>query len=90
MEFIVTGVGLLSEADKARNHQIVLTFETATTNASRQNVWAWGNTEAPSSITFNAEEPAAVVTENGVGHGESASRVSNPRLSVGPGRGGSG
>jgi hypothetical protein len=62
-EFTVTNLGLDTEADLKRSHQIVMTFETAWTNAARQNFWAWGNTEAPSGLTFNPEEPAAVQVE---------------------------
>jgi hypothetical protein len=62
LEFTVTDIGLINEAD-LRNHRVVVTFETAFTNVSRQNAWVWGATEVPSGLTFNPDpdEHAEVV-----------------------------
>jgi hypothetical protein len=65
LEFTVTDIGLLSEDYSTRRNRIEIVFETANTNSTRQNLWVWGNTEAPSSITFNPEEHAAVTTSAG-------------------------
>lgn len=55
-EVTVDGIGLMSAADDIE-HEVVLNV----TTTERMNLWAWGNTEAPSGITFNNTEPAAKV-----------------------------
>ena len=53
----VTGINLLSPADNVE-HEVV--FNIATTEPL--NVWAWGNSEAPSGLTFNPTTLATVKT----------------------------
>ena len=56
-EVTVNGINLMTPADNIE-HEVVLNV----TTTERMNLWAWGNTEAPSGITFNNTEPAAKVT----------------------------
>lgn len=56
-EATITGIDLLT-ADQNVTHEIV--FEVTTVEP--MNVWAWGNTEAPSGITFSPATAAAVTT----------------------------
>lgn len=54
-EATVTGIDLLTEGENVE-HEVV--FNVTTTEP--MNIWAWGNTEAPSGLTFNPAEPSAV------------------------------
>jgi hypothetical protein len=56
-EATVTGIDMLGLADNIE-HEVVFNI----TTAEPLNVWAWGNTEAPSGITFNPAAPATVKT----------------------------
>jgi hypothetical protein len=56
-EATVTGIDMLAPTDNVE-HEIV--FNVTTTEP--MNIWAWGNTEAPSGITFNPAERAKVAT----------------------------
>lgn len=56
-EATVTGIDMLNLADNVE-HEVVFNI----TTTEPLNVWAWGNTEAPSGITFNPTAPAKVVT----------------------------
>lgn len=56
-EATVTGIDMLTLADNVE-HEVVFNV----TTSEPMNFWAWGNTEAPSGLTFNPAEPAAVKT----------------------------
>jgi hypothetical protein len=60
LEFTVTDIGLLDNAASTKNHRVVVTLATPFGANSLQNAWVWGNTEAPSYITFNPEELVGV------------------------------
>ena len=51
----VTGIDMLAEGDNIE-HEVVFNI----TTTEPMNIWAWGNTEAPSGLTFNPAEPSAV------------------------------
>lgn len=57
-EATVAGIDLLAEGDNVE-HEIVFNI----TTTEPLNVWAWGNTEAPSGLTFNPAEPSAVTVQ---------------------------
>ena len=54
-EATITGIDHLLPSDDFE-HEVVFNI----TTTEPLNVWAWGNTEAPSGLTFNPAEPAAV------------------------------
>ena len=56
-EATVRGIDLLTE-DQNIEHEVVFNV----TSTEPLNLWAWGNAEAPSGITFNPSTPAAVKT----------------------------
>lgn len=59
IEFSVTNLGLLSEADHTLFHDIHLVMKTMTYGGS-DLTWVFDATEAPSGLTFNPEELATV------------------------------
>ena len=56
-EATITGIDLMTATD---NYEHEVVFNITTTEP--MNIWAWGNTEAPSGLTFNPETPAALTT----------------------------
>jgi hypothetical protein len=58
VEFSITNLGLLAEAD-LRNHQVDLTVKSRFIDSSLVNGWVWDTVEVPSGITFNPETLAA-------------------------------
>ena len=58
LEGTVGNIDMLAPADNLE-HEIVFNI----TSAEPLNVWAWGNTEAPSGLTFNPAEPSGVAVQ---------------------------
>lgn len=54
-EGTITGIDMLLPADNIE-HEVVFNI----TTTEPMNIWAWGNTEAPSGLTFNPEAPSKV------------------------------
>jgi hypothetical protein len=67
LEVTVTDIGLVTERDVTRRHQIGIVVHSGTPRSTGPTVtdtasaWVWGTTEVPAGITFNPEEPAEAV-----------------------------
>ncbi len=53
VQFSLTGVNLLTEADLTRSHSVQITVKSRYADSSTANGWVWDTIEVPSGITFN-------------------------------------